>query len=132
MRISDWSSDVCSSDLIALFLIGRVTQTLAFAAGLRHPHLKSANGAVTADQRDMSEPDAGPCNCRPRLLRLCGVGEQHLVEAHVVQGIDRASAHCRKLIVDLEPLMLRIADRETADGSVEYGGDSKSDVDGQS
>src|SRR3546814_6974207 len=66
----------------------------------------------------MSEPDAGPCNCRPRLLRLCGIGEQHLVEAHVVQRIDRAPAQCRKLIVDLEHLMLRITDRETTDGSV--------------
>src|SRR3546814_4108007 len=36
--------------------------------------------------------------------------------------IDRAPAQCRKLIVDLEHLMLRITDRETTDGSVEYGG----------
>src|SRR3546814_2329380 len=97
MRISDWSSDVCSSDLaiahadrildgdadpLAQFADGdnrcrarpwrrqrsrqsrlkhvgienqrRVTPTLAFAAGLRHPHLKSAIGTVTADQRDIS------------------------------------------------------------------------------
>src|SRR3546814_9976629 len=33
MRISDWSSDVCSSDLIALFDIVQHLGTLAFPAG---------------------------------------------------------------------------------------------------
>src|SRR3546814_20853317 len=36
MRISDWSSDVCSSDLLSLFRKSPVTGSIALESGRRH------------------------------------------------------------------------------------------------
>src|SRR3546814_14623377 len=57
MRISDWSSDVCSSDLFVLArfadhrLRGCLQFTEALARPVQHHQLETAAGADAADQR---------------------------------------------------------------------------------
>src|SRR3546814_10100363 len=70
MRISDWSSDVCSSDLLALF----VAVAGCVLAGLL-PFVP--NGKLHVDQRPLSSRDG----CAGRLLGPVGV--DLLPQAHV-------------------------------------------------
>src|SRR3546814_12492228 len=49
MRISDWSSDVCSSDLSAAFLNGRLPKGRSFSGGGSKPRFRRCwNRVVTA------------------------------------------------------------------------------------
>src|SRR3546814_7062048 len=51
MRISDWSSDVCSSDLVAMDISGLPTRTWL------DPLLADADFAFFAEWMDMTHPD---------------------------------------------------------------------------
>src|SRR3546814_9462627 len=48
MRISDWSSDVCSSDLLLVFLVGKIDQRFFvrdIEQGKQNPHFEGVAGA---------------------------------------------------------------------------------------
>src|SRR3546814_6290427 len=52
MRISDWSSDVCSSDLELLLDEAKIESTLVFYGSARIPHPDQANVPVEKAQSD--------------------------------------------------------------------------------
>src|SRR3546814_7321658 len=73
MRISDWSSDVCSSDLLALVAAGRGLAGLREvlrrgvwpAAVAGRPHLLRADAALRQRLRD----EIGRASCRERVCQ---------------------------------------------------------------
>src|SRR3546814_21035842 len=116
MRISDWSSDVCSSDLLDFAVIGRVTDTGHMV--LRHkgeivcdiPLGPLADNAPKYDRPHVPTPKRAPLGEVPakggvddNLVAMMGstdlassrwVGEQydHMVGAHTVQRPGGAAA----------------------------------------
>src|SRR3546814_2426857 len=66
MRISDWSSDVCSSDLVRSAAVSRPTQ--------RSPSIQSK------DIRDDHEDAFGRPRCGPQPHRICMRSEEHTSE----------------------------------------------------
>src|SRR3546814_7430952 len=66
MRISDWSSDVCSSDLCApierIFMLGRAQQIedRRGAVGLAWPHIFGQSGRIGAAHGVSPDPPAEP------------------------------------------------------------------------
>src|SRR3546814_14035655 len=59
MRISDWSSDVCSSDLLPHFAVSREALRAALA---RHPELELASASVG---QALADVDAARAEKRP-------------------------------------------------------------------
>src|SRR3546814_3119567 len=49
MRISDWSSDVCSSDLVALLLVNASQQLTGDARGMVRPDIVQFHGSETPE-----------------------------------------------------------------------------------
>src|SRR3546814_6463458 len=96
MRISDWSSDVCSSDLIATrygeFLliesVGDLRHAIAVGEGLKQPVLafehadRPAEAALGAQRRQQAFP-----------RRMAGMGALHLATA-VQEGADTGGRAC--------------------------------------
>src|SRR3546814_16051435 len=81
MRISDWSSDVCSSDLVAIILVNRlqkpVIKAIDYALAARHDTTLAVHVAVDeadADrlQKEWEEhhlPGIGRAACRERVCQ---------------------------------------------------------------
>src|SRR3546814_17868861 len=95
MRISDWSSDVCSSDLLAE-RAGRLAQTLLVLDAFQQPLLHGAGGyrLLAAEGGKATHPIFEfPDIARP------GVRHQP-VDGLGVQGLER-HAHRRPLIQDI-------------------------------
>src|SRR3546814_6478649 len=70
MRISDWSSDVCSSDLFLMLFIGLLDQWHARAARhMVHPHLAGAERATGGEMLLGDEEQIGRASCRERVCQ---------------------------------------------------------------
>src|SRR3546814_1896352 len=101
MRISDWSSDVCSSDLDAEHLIGHLGQAAAkrhvemlqcdlaemVGAGARRHHDGGQRAGVVARilAQDLEAPGAHGPACR---LGMAVVAREDVVEAFLLQHVD--------------------------------------------
>src|SRR3546814_2137655 len=68
MRISDWISDVCSSDLIAAFVLGEIGQ------GVAPLPAQVAQRILDPDISVPSEDRSDDSSRRKRPLRLCDIG----------------------------------------------------------
>src|SRR3546814_13305790 len=98
MRISDWSSDVCSSELVALEQLGRE----APGTVLRHPQLQLAD---TRHQRARVMPRTV---AEPRIAALALARAQRLVPTGFQHSLHHA-AH--NLATRLRPLHQQLFDR---------------------
>src|SRR3546814_17282208 len=85
MRISDWSSDVCSSDLIAYFIeIDRIGLAQYVAALLRH-FAGDADREAGAGEGVATDEDVG----EPQFL----AEQAHFVLEQLAQGFDKLHVH---------------------------------------
>src|SRR3546814_17454369 len=100
MRISDWSSDVCSSDLLLAVLLGSLTTDLGVGSGAE------AAGELAADV----ELHVGVAH--EQRLRVGVDGDElDALQAcvdHAVDGVDAAAADPDDL--DYRQVVLRVAD----------------------
>src|SRR3546814_18359019 len=78
MRISDWSSDVCSSDLIAA-AFGEIA-ALRGDAGIFRTHIYLATGRIDAERRILREVAPGD------EIEIAGAGSDHAARKRVVKG----------------------------------------------
>src|SRR3546814_89107 len=107
MRISDWSSDVCSSDLIAIFLIGRPKTpesrsgvSMLIAHHVRHDaaqRLANINGRKNALLRKLTGKnymtvDDGAGGVHDGIIGIVAIG-QHRIECRDRSA--RATVHAR-------------------------------------
>src|SRR3546814_8182117 len=116
MRISDWSSDVCSSDLVPdlrALCVALCQGTLARAAGRRQRHDR---GAVPQppDPRHLREPFSGAAPERPaaepvpvvRLAEVTAAAAQMLVwSAGMSRGMHAPSPRSEAHTSELQSLM---------------------------
>src|SRR3546814_9226343 len=106
MRISDWSSDVCSSDLVAGILIlpnrlgwigGRAAWKLAETVGVPPEIIASSTPvwkpALTRTVVDLPPMASIPCFSTPILPRSAEIGR-----AHVCTPVTNAHLVCRLLL----------------------------------
>src|SRR3546814_7357120 len=64
MRISDWSSDVCSSDLQAHFQASSVPRYTALARGTRHERVGWINTTLRSEERRVGKECVSTCRSR--------------------------------------------------------------------
>src|SRR3546814_15516029 len=97
MRISDWSSDVCSSDLLAVFPQHREfapDHLQPFVLGKQALHVGNARPAIGAgvikelDEDDIAVSGACPCAFERSFDRLA-VGGDHIAHLAVLKALDR-------------------------------------------
>src|SRR3546814_1552039 len=98
MRMSDWSSDVCSSDLSEMRHRYVAEQTLVSASLLSFLHVHVAAGeycmALTRQQkvRDAAASAALPLHLRPRIRQSCAsVGPRSEEHTSELQSLKRTS-----------------------------------------
>src|SRR3546814_1699311 len=74
MRISDWSSDVCSSDLLAVVAHAVVVVGVLAATGKHHQAMRAVSGRAHAiarwsGMRSDTLPKIGRASCRERVCQ---------------------------------------------------------------
>src|SRR3546814_15561772 len=79
MRISDWNSDVCSSDLEALDDVFRTLATESLADRVHNPGLEEARADVIV----------GGCCVLVALMRTLGLDEVLVSEADILRSEER-------------------------------------------
>src|SRR3546814_600547 len=82
MRISDWSSDVCSSDL----------HVLALAGGVAHGPIQPGDGHVDDDQRGREEGHFALQQPEARVDVGGERGKELVDDGHVIHGVFSGSA----------------------------------------
>src|SRR3546814_8705826 len=93
MRISDWSSDVCSSDLNACVVAGKPASSVSFAAS---PRISEARrGDYTPFPRRTKHPTLPPIPGGPLAKRLrggrCSRDPLNLIQLTLAEGVGARS-----------------------------------------
>src|SRR3546814_9302475 len=107
MRISDWSSDVCSSDLNACVVAGKPASSVSFAAS---PRISEARrGDYTPFPRRTKHPTLPPIPGGPLAKRLrggrCSRDPLNLIQLTLAEGVGARSLRSEEHTSELQSLM---------------------------